>query len=75
MKLIDKGLTREDAYKTVQTAAMNVWNDSKKDLKSEISKSPEIIKYLSEQDINEIFNPDKMLKNVDFIFNRTLEAE
>ena len=75
LKLIDKGLTREEAYKAVQTAAMNVWSDSNKNLKDEILNSDEIKKYLSEKDINQIFNSDKMLKNVDFIFKRTVESE
>ena len=75
LKLIDKGLTREEAYKAVQTAAMNVWSDSNKNLKDEILHSDEIKKYLSEKDINQIFNSDKMLKNVDFIFKRTVESE
>ena len=75
LKLIDKGLTREEAYKAVQTAAMNVWSDSNKNLKDEILDSDEIKKYLSEKDINQIFNSDKMLKNVDFIFKRTVESE
>ena len=75
LKLIDKGLTREEAYKAVQTAAMNIWSDSNKNLKDEILHSDEIKKYLSEKDINQIFNSDKMLKNVDFIFKRTVESE
>ncbi len=75
LKLVDKGLTREDAYKAVQTAAMNVWSDSKKNLRDEVLQSNEIKKYLSEKEINQIFNSDKMLKNVDFIFKRTVESE
>ncbi len=75
LKLVDKGLTREDAYKAVQTAAMNVWSDSKKNLRDEVLQSNEIKKYLSEKEIDQIFNSDKMLKNVDFIFKRTVESE
>lgn len=75
LKLVDKGLTREDAYKAVQTSAMNVWGDPKKNLKDEVLQSDEIKKYLSEIEINQIFNSDKMLKNVDFIFKRTVESE
>ena len=75
LKLVDKGLKREDAYKAVQTSAMNVWGDPKKNLKDEVLQSDEIKKYLSEIEINQIFNSDKMLKNVDFIFKRTVESE
>ena len=73
LKLINKGQSREDAYKWVQTAAMNVWNDKHKNLRDELLKSQEINKYLSEEEINEIFDYKKMLKNVDYIFSRSVE--
>ena len=73
LKLVNKGLSREDAYKFVQTAAMNVWNDKHKNLKNELLRSNEIKKYLSEEEINEIFDYKKMLKNVDYIFARSVE--
>ncbi len=73
LKLINKGQSRENAYKWVQTSAMNVWNDKHKNLKDELLKSQEIKKYLSEEEINEIFDYKKMLKNVDYIFSRSIE--
>ena len=73
LKLINKGQSREDAYKWVQTSAMKVWNDKHKNLKDELLKSQEIKKYLSEEEINEIFDYKKMLKNVDYIFSRSVE--
>jgi len=73
LKLINKGVTREDAYKMVQTPAMNVWADEKKNLKEELLNSSEIQKYLSKKEIDNIFDFTKMLKNVDFIFSRTVE--
>jgi adenylosuccinate lyase len=74
LKLVNKGITREDAYKIVQTHAMDVWENKDKHLKNELLKSNEIKKYLSEKEINEIFEKKQMLKNVDFIFARTIEA-
>lgn len=73
LKLINKGVTREDAYRMVQTPAMNVWADEKKNLKEELLNSSEIQKYLSKKEIDNIFDFTKMLKNVDFIFSRTVE--
>ena len=73
LKLINKGQSREDAYKWVQTSAMKVWNDKHKNLKDELLKSQEIKKYLSEEEINEIFDYKKMLKNIDYIFSRSVE--
>lgn len=72
LRLVNKGISREEAYKIVQTCAMDVWADKNKNLKDELLKSEEVKKYLSKNEINEIFNSNQMLKNVDFIFNRTI---
>ncbi len=73
LKLVNKGTSREDAYKIVQTSAMDVWADQNKNLKDELKKSEEVKKYLSIQEIDDIFDNKKMLKNVDYIFSRTVE--
>ena len=75
LKLVNKGISREDAYKIVQTSAMKVWQDQKLNLKDELAKSNEIKKYLTKKDLDEIFNNKQMLKNVDFIFKRTVLKE
>ena len=73
LALINKGITREDAYKLVQTNAMNVWENQEKTLKSELLKSEEVSKYLTTDEIENIFNSNKMLDNVDYIFGRTFK--
>lgn len=75
LKLVDKGITRENAYAIVQTHAMDVWADKNKNLQDELVKSSEITKYLSVDEINGIFNANKMLNNVDYIFRRTINKE
>lgn len=75
LKLVTKGISREEAYKIVQTSAMRVWEDKNLNLKDELLNSDEVKKYLSEFELNEIFENEKMLKNVDFIFNRTVLKE
>ncbi len=75
LKLVNRGLSREDAYKVVQTAAMNVWADNAKDLKSELLKSQDVMKYISVNEINEIFSNKNMLKNIGYIFSRSVEAD
>jgi adenylosuccinate lyase len=74
LKLVDKGLTREDAYKLVQDVAMKVWADQNTAFFDELNKSVEIKKHLSENELKEIFENKKMLNNVNFIFARTVEA-
>lgn len=75
LKLVSKGASREDAYKMVQTPAMQVWADQSKNLKDELIASEEVSKYLSREEIESVFNTRQMLKNVDYIFSRSVEAE
>jgi adenylosuccinate lyase len=74
LKLVNKGVSREDAYKLVQNASMDVWNNKEKNLKEELQKSPEVRNYLTEEEINSIFDSSNTLKNVDYIFSRSVET-
>ncbi len=73
LKLVEKGLTREEAYKMVQEPAMHVWKDKSTDLKTELLNSKRVRNYLSEEEIGNIFDSKEMLKNVDYIFARSVE--
>jgi len=75
LKLVEKGLSREEAYKLVQENAMKVWEDETKNLKDELLKSETVLKYLSKEEIEETFDYQKMLKNVDYIFSRSVLKE
>lgn len=72
LKLVNKGVSREDAYKIVQEPAMKVWADATKNLKDELTCSEQVTKYLSPDEIAETFNYTQMLKNVDYIFARSV---
>ncbi|MGE5497387.1 MAG: adenylosuccinate lyase [Syntrophothermus sp.] len=74
LKLVSKGASREDAYRLVQTPAMDVWADKDKNLFDELNKSEEVRKYLSTDELKEVFNNSGTLKNVDYIFARTIGA-
>ena len=73
LMLVNKGASREDAYKMVQTPAMEVWADQNKNMKDELLKSSEVMNLLNRNEVEEIFDPNKMLKNVDYIFSRSVE--
>lgn len=75
LQLVEKGITREDAYKLVQTCAMKVWADKTASLKDELLKSDDIKKLLSQQELEDIFDESKMVQNVDFIFARTVDID
>lgn len=75
LRLTEKGMTREDAYAFVQKSAMDVWAEPNKNLKDELLNSQDVGKYLSVDEVEELFNPDKLLKNLDYIFSRSVEKE
>jgi len=75
LKLTEKGMSREDAYEIVQTSAMKVWEDKSKNLKDELSNSSKVTKHFTQNDLDEMFDPDKLLKNIDYIFKRSVEVD
>lgn len=75
LALVQKGLTREAAYKIVQDNAMKVWKDKSTNLYDELLNSQEVAKYITANELKEIFNSSKMLRNIDFIFARTVEKD
>jgi adenylosuccinate lyase len=75
LRLVDKGLAREDAYRIVQSAAMDVWANKDKFLRDELLKSKEVMNYITQEELDEIFNTDKILKNVDYIFQRSVYSQ
>lgn len=69
LKLIDKKMKRETAYKIVQDVAMKCWRE-KISFFDLLKNDSEVKKYLTEQELNEIFDYSKSKKNIDFIFKR-----
>jgi len=69
LKLIDKKMSREDAYKIVQTIAMKCW-ETKVEFRKLVEGSSEVMKYLSSKELDEVFDYRKSQKSIDFIFKR-----
>lgn len=67
--LIEKGLTREEAYGLVQRVAMESWK-RKKDFKTLLLKDRQTRRHLSSAEIKGLFTLEPYLKNVDYIFRR-----
>jgi len=67
--LIDKGLTREEAYKLVQVNAMKAWEE-KKDFLGLLQADSRITAYLSKKELNSLFDYGYYLKYVDEVFER-----
>lgn len=71
LTLVSKGLTREDAYVIVQRNALDAFqNDG--DFKANLKKDAEVAKYLTEDEIEKIFDKNSFLQNVDKIYARIL---
>jgi adenylosuccinate lyase len=69
LDLAASGLSREDAYRLVQTHAMQAW-DSEGDFRAAIEANPEVQRRLSRHQLDTIFSVDRQLSNVDRIFHR-----
>jgi len=67
LKIIEKGLTREDSYKIVQDMAMRVWA-REGTLKELTLANEQIMEKVTKEEIEEIFTLDRYYKNLDAIF-------
>jgi adenylosuccinate lyase len=72
LDLAESGMSREDAYRLVQSHAMRSW---KEDFifRDEVAKEPEITSRLSPEKLARAFDYRRQLANVDAIFARTLK--
>lgn len=67
--LIRKGLSREEAYDTVQPLAMKAWTEGL-DYKTLLKASEKVSKTLKDEELESCFTLDYYFKNVDYIFER-----
>jgi len=67
--LIGKGLSREQAYDTVQPIAMKAWTEGL-DYQTLLKGSAEVMALLTVEELESCFTLDYYFKNVDFIFGR-----
>ncbi len=69
LALIKKGITREESYAIVQRNAMQVW-EHQKDFKLLLKNDKDVIRLLSEEEIDELFDLNKILININKIYKR-----
>jgi adenylosuccinate lyase len=69
LALAKKGMKREDAYRLVQSVAMEAWNTGK-EFKELLQSNDEISSYLDRKEIDEVFDLEKSIQHVDHIFRR-----
>lgn len=69
LMLIDKGMSREDAYTVVQRNAMESWHKGI-EFKNLLLDDAELRCYLTPENIENVFKFENFLQHVDFIFER-----
>ena len=69
LMLVQKGISREDAYKLVQKNAMQVW-EKNKDFKTLLKSDKDILNLLNENEIDSLFDLNKILININKVFER-----
>jgi adenylosuccinate lyase len=69
LALVDKGVSRDAAYRMVQRHALKIARDGG-ELKTELLKDQEIMTYLSASEVEAVWGLKHHLANVDFIFRR-----
>jgi len=69
LALTKKGMKREDAYRIVQSHAMNVWQDGKS-FRTVLEADPEVKKFLNAKELEDVFDGTKSVKHVDYVFER-----
>lgn len=74
LALVQKGITREEAYAMVQKAAMNVWADADATLENLVLADSAISALLTQEEIRECFDLKRLLQNEDKIYSRVFAA-
>ncbi len=74
LKLVDKGLSREEAYRVVQTSAMKAWQDSTS-FKELLEADETVRATLTDEELDSCFDETRYLENTGAVFARLEELE
>jgi adenylosuccinate lyase len=70
LALVDKGMSREDAYAIVQSCAHTAWNKPDGDFHALITQDDRVKAKLSPEEIAACFDPQHHLQHLDLIYQR-----
>lgn len=70
LKLVEKGLSREKAYRIIQKHALKAWNSEDGNFKKSLLEDSNIRKVLEEEEINDCFDHKYHLRNIDYIYQK-----
>ena len=68
LKMVEKGMSKEDAYVTVQENAAKAWEGGS--FRDALASDERVKSLLTEQELDEIFDYQHHVRNVDLIFDR-----
>jgi adenylosuccinate lyase len=74
LKMVKKGMTREQAYAVVQDNAMRAWLEGI-EFKDLLLSDRRVKSYLDPREIEGVFRLENFLGNVDYIFKRTFRGK
>ncbi len=74
LALTEGGLDRDEAYRLIQRNAMAVWNEDC-NFKDLLIADPDIMKHLSKDELEKLFDLNYFLKHVDTIFSQVFGEE
>ncbi len=70
LALVEKGMSREEAYRIVQACAHKAWNQPDGNFRELISQDTAVKQLLSAQELEACFDPQNHLKHLDQIYQR-----
>lgn len=70
LALVDKGISREDAYRIVQANAMSAWNKQDGDFRANLLKDDRVGQLLKKEEVEACMSPEHYLRNINVVFER-----
>jgi adenylosuccinate lyase len=70
LALVEKGMSREDAYAIVQGNAHQAWNTEGGNFQALVAQDPQVQQHLSAAELAECFNPQQHLQGLEVIYRR-----
>ena len=70
LALVEKGISREEAYRIVQSSAHTAWNQPNGDFQALIRQDPEVTAKLSVAELDACFDPKHHLRHLETVYQR-----
>jgi len=70
LTLVEKGVSREEAYKIVQSCAHEAWNVPGGNFRALVNQNAEVTQHLRPEEIESCFDPQHHLQHLDEIYQR-----